>query len=321
MITEVDDVHADAVISHLNERRVPVFRLHTSAYPSTTSISLEVRNGTLDGEVVTADRRLALDRVACAWLRRPGTPTVDAHLDPAATEYALTQSRDLLHFLNTVLGDAWIGHPNRLRTAEVKPLQLLRASAAGLRTPETLITNDPARVRHFFGEVGAKEYAVKPIRLLGVDTAEGWHFPLTTTVRYHQDLPGVEFAPTIFQPYIAKAFEVRCVVIGSEVFAARINSQDLPETMTDWRGGDAKHELHHLPPEVADSSVELVRSFGLNFASMDFIVTPAGDHVFVEMNPNGQFLWLEYELGLPLSSKVADLLCSLRSSSAQVKVP
>ena len=297
-----------------------MFRLHTSTYPATTSISLDVRNGVLHGEIVTADRRLTLNRVACAWLRRPGTPTVDPQLDPAATEYAVTQARDLLHFLNTLLGDAWVGHPSRLRAAEVKPLQLLRASAVGLRTPDTLITNDPARVRAFFGEVGADQYAIKPIRLLGVDTAEGWHFPLTTTVGCRQELPGLELAPTIFQPYIAKAFEVRCVVIGDEVFAARINSQELAETMTDWRGGDAQHAIYDVPADVAGASIELVRSFGLNFASMDFIVTPSGDHVFIEMNPNGQFLWLEHELGLPLSTKVADVLCSLRPRPADVEV-
>jgi hypothetical protein len=51
-------------------------------------------------------------------------------------------------------------------------------------------------------------------------------------------------------------------------------------------------------------------SFGLNFASLDMIVTPDGEFVFLELNPNGQWLWLEYELGLPLVASMADLLTS-----------
>jgi hypothetical protein len=49
-------------------------------------------------------------------------------------------------------------------------------------------------------------------------------------------------------------------------------------------------------------------SFGINFASPDMILTPEGEFVFLELNPNGQWLWLEAELGLPLISSMADLL-------------
>ena len=52
----------------------------------------------------------------------------------------------------------------------------------------------------------------------------------------------------------------------------------------------------------------VMERFGLNFASLDMIVTPDGEFVFLELNPNGQWLWLEYELGLPLVAGMADLL-------------
>ena len=37
-------------------------------------------------------------------------------------------------------------------------------------------------------------------------------------------------------------------------------------------------------------------------------MTPDGEFVFLELNPNGQWLWLEYELGMPLVATMADLL-------------
>lgn len=71
-----------------------------------------------------------------------------------------------------------------------------------------------------------------------------------------------------------------------------------------------RNEPYELPEPIATAAIELTHGFGLNYSSIDFIVTPQGDHVFLELNPNGQFLWLEFEAGLPLSSRMADLLCS-----------
>jgi hypothetical protein len=68
---------------------------------------------------------------------------------------------------------------------------------------------------------------------------------------------------------------------------------------------------------VQASIRRLMDSFGLNFASLDMIVTPEGDFVFLELNPNGQWLWLELELGLPLVASMADLLTSNHSGDGR----
>jgi hypothetical protein len=39
--------------------------------------------------------------------------------------------------------------------------------------------------------------------------------------------------------------------------------------------------------------------------------------VFLDLNPNGQWLWLEEELGLPLVAGMADLLTSEYSSATE----
>ena len=48
----------------------------------------------------------------------------------------------------------------------------------------------------------------------------------------------------------------------------------------------------------------------LNFAAIDLIETPDGEHVFLEVNPNGQWLWLDDMLKLGISQAVADWLGS-----------
>ena len=70
----------------------------------------------------------------------------------------------------------------------------------------------------------------------------------------------------------------------------------------------ATYEPHDLPADIGAALLEVVRGFGLRFCSADLVLTPDGRYVFLDLNPNGQWLWLEIEAGLPLSAAMADLL-------------
>ncbi|TMD68894.1 MAG: hypothetical protein E6I91_03500 [Chloroflexi bacterium] len=79
--------------------------------------------------------------------------------------------------------------------------------------------------------------------------------------------------------------------------------------------GECQHEPFTLPASIEASIHHLMDSFGINFASLDMILTPEGEFVFLELNPNGQWLWLEFELGYPLVASLADLLTTNLSST------
>src|SRR3954454_24623583 len=106
-----------------------------------------------------------------------------------------------------------------------------------------------------------------------------------------------------------------CVVMGHSIFTAKLDSQAHESTRKDWRAGaveeeEVEYEVFDLPERVRAGLHRQVRSFDINFASIDMIVTPEGEFVFLDLNPNGQWLWLEEELGLPLVAGMADLLTS-----------
>src|SRR5205814_1443876 len=125
---------------------------------------------------------------------------------------------------------------------------------------------------------------------------QGYRLPLTATLPKGHSLESVALAPTILQPYVDKAAELRCVVIGKEIFCAKINSQANENTRKDWRAakpGECEHENFSLPAHVEASIHRLMDALEINFASMDVILTPEGEFVFLEANPNGQWLWLE----------------------------
>ncbi len=79
----------------------------------------------------------------------------------------------------------------------------------------------------------------------------------------------------------------------------------------DWRidYSTLSYTVEQLPSVIEQKVLALVQAFDLQFSSMDFILTPEGKYVFIEANPNGQFLWLSPPTGLPMASAMADLLC------------
>lgn len=319
VITNDHDEHADAVIEELDRRAVPVFRFHPEEFPGTSSISMEICNGRIDGEIRTARQQVAFHDICAAWYRRSrGTfaalPSLNVtHGD---LENFVRVQRDMtLTGVFAALQTLWVGQPLKLRRAEVKALQLAEASKAGLTTPATLISNDPERAAAFVEALGDTDCAVKPLIATRVDGEDGARLPLTTTLPRGHTLDAVAVAPNIFQPYVEKAHELRCVVMGDQIFTARLDSQAHASTRTDWRAGaveddEVRWEAADLPPGVQAGLHRLMRSFDINFASIDLIVTPDGEFVFLDLNPNGQWLWLEEELGLPLVAGMADLLTS-----------
>lgn len=322
IITNDHDSHADAVIRELHRRNVPVFRFHPVDFPQASSVSLEIHDGRIEGEIKNAYHRVALSDICAAWYRRwrniytgPINATSEKLVD-----YVQAQSAATLAALCEGLRTLWVSHPHLLRRAEVKALQLAEASKAGLKTPKTLISNDPAQVAAFVEALGERECALKPLYGLGVTDERGYHLPLTTTLPPGHSLESAALAPTIYQPYVDKAAELRCVVIGEKIFAAKINSQANENTRKDWRGGDYDFETFSLPEHVEVSIHRLMDSFGINFASMDMILTPEGEFVFLELNPNGQWLWLERKLGFPLAASMAELLSTYHSPEGQLAV-
>ncbi|WP_448624132.1 MvdC/MvdD family ATP grasp protein [Geodermatophilus sp. URMC 64] len=319
VITNDHDEHADAVIKELDRRAVPVFRFHPEGFTDTASISMEICNGRIDGEIRDARQRVVFHDICAAWYRRSRAlfaPLPSMNLLQGDLEnFVRVQSSATLTALFGALQTMWVGQPFKLRRAEVKPLQLAEASKAGLATPATLISNDPERAAGFVEALADTACAVKPLIATRVDGEEGARLPLTTVLPRGHALDSVALSPNIFQPYIEKAYELRCVVMGEQIFTAKLDSQAHQSTRTDWRAGaveedDVTYEAFDLPERVEAGLHRLMRSFEINFASIDMIVTPDGEFVFLDLNPNGQWLWLEEELGLPLVAGMADLLTS-----------
>ena len=193
----------------------------------------------------------------------------------------------------------WVNPYAAAERAEHKPLQLLFAREVGLQIPRTLIGNDPEAIKGFLGRSGDAGYIYKPFHTAFWKDANGQQGQLPTSdisLAHLPDAAALRLTPGIFQEKIAKAFEVRVTVFGAGYVAVGINSQSKREGQTDWRVVPVD-ELDispvSLPPSVWKKCLALMEQLGVVFGCFDFIVTPEGEYVFLEINGMGQFLWLE----------------------------
>lgn len=126
-----------------------------------------------------------------------------------------------------------------------------------------------------------------------------------------KDIDAVQQCPCQFQEYIPKKIELRAIVVGDRVFAVEIHSQNSDKTKLDWRHYDfdrVAHRSHELPFTVRAQCLALVAALNLHYGAIDMIVTPDGEYVFLEINPTGQYQWLEALTRLPITDSIVDLL-------------
>jgi len=127
-----------------------------------------------------------------------------------------------------------------------------------------------------------------------------------------EDLSGLSLCPATFQELLPKSLEIRVTVVGHRVMSAAVDSQVSQRAVHDWRR-DGVNMLqdwrpYQLPIEIEEKILRLMDYFSLNYGAIDIILTPDNRHVFLELNPSGEFFWLERSPGLPISDAIADVL-------------
>ena len=312
IVTNKTDITADLVVLEFQRRGTKYARFNTEEFPQKVELAWELSQHGLSGYVRLPNIELALQDVKSVWYRRPSSPHIaDSVRAPSLRDFAYRESQEALAGLWRTLTCFWMSSPDAINSASYKPRQLQIAHALGFNVPRTLISNSPEAVKQF--ELVSKQIIAKPL-FSGTLESAGESRVVFTTLLTTSDLIAretIRLAPSIFQEYIHKDIELRVTVVGSRVFAASINSQEINDATYDWRRaspGSLCFQTYKLPTTVSDKCERLVAKLGLAFATIDMVKTPAGDYVFLELNPNGQWGWLENPTGDPYTSTIANLL-------------
>jgi len=313
-----DNDSVPRVSAALAARGARAFRLDTDRFPTEVQLALHLprepgapRSWLRDGEV-----SLALDDVTAVWYRRAAIAAgLPGDMDPQDLRAAVKESRATLIGALESLDCPTIDRISTVRAAEHKPRQLLLAASSGLDVPRTLTTNDPDAVRVFFAACGGRVVA-KTLSSFAIYDHAGREQVMFTTALAEAELAHLDqlaLCPMTFQEHLAKALELRITLIDDRLFAAAVDSQALERSRVDWRKEGARlidaWRPYELPSAVADGLRRVAARLGLRYGAADVVVTPDGRHVFLELNPSGEWFWLDDVFGpRALSGALADAL-------------
>lgn len=307
-----DTFNPERVAAALSRRGAEPIRVNTDLFP--TELGLEACSGwsegrhslTVDGRVIDADS------VRAVWWRKHWAPKLPEDIEPEQRAACARESMAAFAtFADVFHGVRQVNLPDAERGAENKLRQLRAARGHGLAIPPTLVTNEPSAVRRFYDEHGG-DIVTKMLTPYSYGMGRG-DFVYTSRVTPEDldALDGLSLCPMVFQARVEKRVELRVAVVGERCFAGAIDASASAKGAVDWRRAEP-HETPWLrgevPDEVRAKLAETVRALGLTYGAADVIVTPEGEHVFLEVNPSGEWGMLEYFLDLPISEAIADAL-------------
>ena len=306
------------VVDAISRKGGHTIRFDTDRYP--TDVRLTAYYGASDSG---GDERLTLTNeqgefdlreVTAIWHRRLNFGAqLPADLDRQLRHASLGEASAAAHGMLASLKAFRMDHVQHIRHAENKQLQLQVARELGLNTPRTLTTNDANAVRAF-AKSCESGMITKMLSSFAIYDEGRELVVFTNPVKPEDlaDLSGLSLCPATFQELLPKSLEIRVTVVGQRVMSAAIDSQVSARAAHDWRRDGVRMIKdwlpYQLPLEVEEKLLRLMDYFSLNYGAIDIILKPDGQHVFLELNPSGEFFWLERTPGLPISEAIADLL-------------
>lgn len=300
IVTHKEDYTVDYVANKLNKLNAPFFRLNTDALNS------------LDFEI-TANKKMCvcikdIHKFHSLWYRRvkfPDIPTIDSFTN----DFLSRDYESLLYnFISTIKFKKNLSNPYKIFQAENKIFQLSKAVSLGLKIPKTIVTSSKEQIINFLDH--SDKSIIKPIRSGRLNTSSDFKLMYTSPIKSeHLHLAQDSFiTPFIIQEEIEKKYEIRVTVVNNMVFSAKVNSQVDFETKIDWRKKRLSFVRCKIPSSIEEACVNLVKSLGLKFGAIDLALSKKGEYFFFEINPNGQWVWIELDTKLPISNELIKYL-------------
>lgn len=304
--TQHDDPDTEVVASQLRSRGSRVSVFDGQDYPMKSEISTFIDCATDTRFVVSgAGGELDLESFDVVWWRRYHGFNVSGNFHPDDEKIIQLENRMLSrHFPHLVSPSArWINSPEGEMLGSSKLKQLRVAKDVGLLFPKTLATNSRAEAKRFIDLLeGAGKRAILKTFLPHCWLNEGDTpaYAYTSAITAPQLVEDSMFrvCPVILQERMDSVCEIRAVFMGQACVAVEHNHASGGRNHLDARTSalrDRNLKVHALPAELVGRCVKLMASLSLVFGSFDLLLTPDGEYVFLEINPQGQWAWLDSE--------------------------
>jgi glutathione synthase/RimK-type ligase-like ATP-grasp enzyme len=313
LISNKSDITTDFIVRELSMRNVTFYRFNTEELGNTVFISLQVDSNTFRLQDEMIEKEFDLLSFSSVYFRRPELPFLnDTSLSTGEAQFIRNESSLLLEGIYKILAKAyWVSPLVSIREAENKIHQLILAREIGLRIPHSLISNVYETSKAFFIH-NRLECIVKPLKSGFLEDTNGSRVIFTSSITsFPVDSAEIESCPHFFQNEIRKKVDVRVTVAGDRIFAVAIHSQDSSESKTDWRRSDKqlKYSKFVLPAYLEELCFRLLKVMNLRFGAIDFVLNEEEEYIFLEINPNGQWAWIETQTSYEISKQLVNMLC------------
>lgn len=284
IITESKDRVSNEVIEYLIAKGVSFKRINSDIFSSfSETIS---KADYVNGEII--------------WHRRAFIRLNPSEIQKYPFIYNVLDEEDVVNkfiekkncFKNTIYYGGYVKE-----SQHNKLYDLYLANKFGLKVPSTLITNVKSELKGF--KQIHNKIITKPIKDLIRFRSENYIYSSPGTFlieEEHFDLLEEHFAISIFQEYIEKEIEIRVFYFDGFFFSMAIFSQNDEKTKIDFRNYNFEKQNRFTPfklDKVIKKKIKkLLKYKKINTCSIDLILTPENEFVFLEINPQGQFGWL-----------------------------
>lgn len=311
VLTYESDPHADSICNFFEEHNVEFFRVNTEHIMSQYKITFDSLSHCYF--ISDADRTVQIDETWNIWNRRVLEPIIPETIPENLHNIILTETKR-----------TWDGllfsHPSKVvnlpqadhnSNTKIEQLRFAISYRNGIKVPDTILTNDPDILREFYQnhETVCHKLLQVPMVIRNDD-----YFGVYTNIVLPEHIEQAELIrrnPCLFQEYIEKRYELRITALTNKIIPIAIYSQSSPVSRIDFRRYDfqnVRYEKVEIPQNVETFCFDLLTHYQLNFAEIDMIYTPNNEYYFLEINPKGQWLWLEQQSGYNLTRDVAENL-------------
>jgi glutathione synthase/RimK-type ligase-like ATP-grasp enzyme len=313
IVSTSSDIHAHTIrreVLNLGYRE-GCYLLASDEMYNSTAMSTTLLDG-LCSTTIRIESKLSLNEARVIWLRRPRSAQniEEGRHSQASTDLINNECRAALSgSLASCFQGAWVSSPEATARASDKIFQLKTAASCGFRIPDTMITQSKAEVVSFFDRCNGK-VVVKSIA--GVDSV----FLQTKELQNPTEIPEEAFAacPAFYQELIPGNHHVRLNLFGPHALAAIIDSPDL-----DWRANlNVPINAWNVPSDLRHSARRVLDCLGLEMGIIDLKITPSGEIVWFEVNPQGQFLFLDPLTSLNIGHNFAKWLIEIAATHRYV---
>lgn len=319
------DKSVPPVIQKIKEQDVNVLTIFTEQFPTKLLLNISLNNDrNFEASFFSKETNelIPLKNFHSVWYRHAGKPIPHEEItDERARAFIKEECNYALEGLWKILekDSFWISKPTNMRFCSYRINQLHVALTLGFKIPKTIISNDPKEISNFFYN-NNKNIISKAVGVgVPILNKEGYtYFEVIFTHKITEQeifdyIETTNYSPHIYQECIDKDIELRVTVVGNKTFTCAIHSQDHSddEVKLDWRRvipTEINHKIIDIPTELSNLCIKLVHEFGLKYGAIDILKDKKGNYIFLEINCDGQYGWIEHLTGAEITEELVNLI-------------